>query len=121
MRSRLRATAESNAGAAEVAEAQANVEAVNAVVTALAGVRTVEAAVESALRVVRERFGWSYGSYWEVDPATNRLRFAQESGDTTPEFRQVTLAATFGLGEGLSGRAWQRRELVFVADLGDVR
>jgi GAF domain-containing protein len=118
--SRLRQTAESRQSAAEPTESEANLDAVNAVVTALTAVTTVEAAVAAALRVVRERFGWQYGSYWEVDAATQRLRFGQEVGDTTPEFRRVTLRATFGAGEGLSGRAWQRRELVFVPDLGEM-
>jgi hypothetical protein len=31
----------------------------------------------------------------------------------------VTLEATFGIGEGLSGRTWKRAELVFVTDLGE--
>nr|WP_297429480.1 GAF domain-containing protein [uncultured Actinotalea sp.] len=49
------------------------------------------------------------------------LRFARESGDVTPEFREVTRTASFAEGVGLSGRAWRRRELVFVPDLGEVR
>ena len=43
------------------------------------------------------------------------LRFQIESGSAGEEFRKVTLAATFAEGVGLSGRAWQARDLVFVA------
>ena len=45
----------------------------------------------------------------------NVLRFDVESGSAGEEFRKVTLAASFAEGVGLSGRAWRRRDLVFVA------
>ena len=102
-------------------EARANVDAVVAVVQALAGVRTSDEAVKVALDVVREHFGWTYGSYWRIDQDTRRLRFVQESGTAGPEFRQLTLSASFGHGEGLSGRAWKSQDLVFVPDLGELR
>ena len=55
-----------------------------------------------------------------VDPSARVLRFAAETGAVTSEFRQVTLAAEFPEGVGLSGRAWRARDLVFVEDLGQV-
>jgi GAF domain-containing protein len=100
-------------------EASANVTAVIDVVQALAGAATSAEAVRVALDLVRERFGWAYGSYWRVDAGA--LRFVQESGDAGEEFRQVTLAASFTKGVGLAGRAWQAEDLVFVADLGQLR
>src|SRR5215207_7531028 len=103
-----------------VAEARANVTAVTALVTALGAADTVEDAIATALDVVRERFGWAYGSYWRVDQDSRALRFVQESGDAGEEFRQVTLAASFQEGVGLSGRAWRARDLVFVPDLGQL-
>jgi GAF domain-containing protein len=48
------------------------------------------------------------------------LRFVVESGDAGPEFRQVTQAASFAEGVGLSGRAWRAWELVFVPDLAEL-
>ena len=104
----------------EVAEARANVNAVTAVVRALAEARTTADAVRHALDTVREQFGWTYGSYWQIDPGARVLRFTQESGDAGEEFRQVTLTASFAEGVGLSGRAWRSRDLVFVADLGEL-
>ena len=101
-------------------EASANVTAVIDVVQALAGARTSEEAVRTALDLVRERFGWAYGSYWRVDQGDRALHFVQESGDAGAEFRQVTLAASFREGVGLAGRAWKSRDLVFVADLGQL-
>jgi GAF domain-containing protein len=91
-----------------------------ALVTALAEVTTSVQAAQVALDVVCERFGWAYGSYWRVDPQDRRLHFVVESGTAGAEFRQVTLAASFAEGVGLSGRAWRRRELVSVGDLGEL-
>jgi GAF domain-containing protein len=103
-----------------VIEARENVAAVTAVVQALNAVTTAEDAISSALELVRERFGWAYASYWRVDPTDRALHFVQESGDAGQEFREVTLAASFREGVGLAGRAWRTRDLVFVADLGQL-
>jgi GAF domain-containing protein len=113
------ATAAASAHASD--EARANVTAVIDVVQALAGAASSEDAVRTALDLVRERFGWAYGSYWRVDAETRALRFVQESGDAGEEFRQVTLSASFTEGVGLAGRAWKAKDLVFVADLGQLR
>jgi len=78
------------------------------------------AAVASALDTVRHEFGWAYGSYWALDEEAGVLRFAQESGSAGPEFREVTLQASFAEGVGLSGRAWRARDLVFVRDLAEM-
>src|SRR5688500_4756351 len=102
------------------AEARANATAVTDVVAALGAARTSEEAIRQALDLVRERFGWAYGSYWQVDPADRALHFVQESGDAGEEFRQVTLAASFREGVGLAGRTWKARDLVFVPDLGQL-
>jgi GAF domain-containing protein len=101
-------------------EARANAAAVTDVVAALGAARTSEEAVRQALDLVRERFGWAYASYWQVDPADRALHFVQESGSAGEEFRQVTLAASFREGVGLAGRAWKARDLVFVPDLGQL-
>lgn len=104
----------------EVLEVRDDMAALTALVTALGAALTPEAVIATALSTVRERFGWAYGSYWQLEPAAGELRFAQESGDVGQAFRQVTLTASFREGVGLSGRAWRARELVFVADLGEV-
>ena len=104
----------------DAAEARADMTAISTLVTALDRTSTPEQAIATALDTVRERFGWAYGSYWVLDQAQGELRFAQESGSVGEEFRQVTLAASFREGVGLSGRAWKARDLVFVPDLGEV-
>ena len=102
-----------------LSEARENVDAVTAVVGALAGARTSQEAVRIALDVVRERFDWAYGSYWRIGP-DQRLHFVIEAGEAGEEFRRITREASFAEGVGLSGRAWHSRGLVFVEDLGEL-
>ncbi|BFU45616.1 GAF domain-containing protein [Krasilnikovia sp. MM14-A1004] len=104
----------------QLTEAQENGTAVSRVVQALGRARTVEEAIQAGLDTIRLAFGWAYGSYWRLDAPARVLRFAVESGDAGPEFRQVTLSASFAEGVGLSGRVWRARELVFVPDIGQV-
>ena len=49
-----------------------------------------------------------------------KLKFSQESGDAGPEFRKVTLEASFARGVGLSGRAWATEDLFFTQDIGEM-
>ncbi|WP_409331241.1 methyl-accepting chemotaxis protein [Trujillonella humicola] len=95
-------------------------EAVTTVVGRVGDARDAESAMRIALDTVRTAFGWAYGSYWALDEEAGVLRFSVESGSAGEEFRQVTLAASFAEGVGLSGRAWRKRDLVFVRDLGEV-
>ncbi|MEV6630277.1 GAF domain-containing protein [Actinoplanes sp. NPDC051470] len=90
------------------------------VLDALAGADTTAGAAQAALDAVRDSFGWAYGSYWRVNGAEKALRFVTESGDAGSEFRKVTRSASFAEGVGLAGRAWRARDLVFVADLGEL-
>lgn len=101
-------------------DAMADANAFNKTLAVLAAATTREEAIQKTLDAVRAEFGWAYGSFWAVDPADGLLHFNTESGDAGPEFRQVTLAATFAEGVGLSGRAWQSRDLFFTPDLGEM-
>jgi methyl-accepting chemotaxis protein len=92
--------------------------AVARVLMALESAHSRQKVLSSALEEVRAAFGWVYGSFWQLDEQSRVLRFALESGTVNEDFRRVTAAAEFAEGIGLSGRAWRRRELVFVEDLG---
>jgi GAF domain-containing protein len=105
---------------ADLAEAQADVRAVTAIMRAMETAPSPEKAIGTALDLVRDLFGWAYGSAWQLDPSGRALRFAQESGSVNEEFRRVTLDASFPEGVGLSGRAWRGRDLVFVRDIAEV-
>jgi methyl-accepting chemotaxis protein len=104
----------------EAAEATADATAVNDVMKAVQGASSVDDAARKALDTVRAAFGWAYGSYWKIDPSDDALHFVVESGDAGEEFRQVTLAASFKEGVGLSGRAWKTRDLFFTRDIGEM-
>ncbi|MFO0603457.1 MAG: methyl-accepting chemotaxis protein [Polyangiales bacterium] len=101
-------------------EAALEAQATSRVLEAASGAATPEEAAKAALDVVRDAFGWAYGSYWGLDPASRTLRFRVESGEVNRDFRRVTMAAEFAEGVGLCGRAWAARELQFVEDLGAV-
>ena len=102
-------------------ELAANTTAVNQLLMALGRTRTVRDVITSALAAVRESFGWTYGSYWEINPEEQALRFAHDSGSVSEDFRRVTAEARFREGEGLNGQVWQTRDLVFVPDLGEMK
>ncbi|GAA4600433.1 putative methionine-R-sulfoxide reductase with GAF domain [Actinoplanes octamycinicus] len=106
--------------AAELRQAADDRVAVTTVVNRLGAAQDSQSALRAALDAVRSAFGWAYGSYWEIDPQDNVLKFQVESGSAGDEFRRVTLAATFAEGVGLSGRAWRSRDLVFVKDLAEL-
>jgi len=102
------------------AQAIAEATAVTMVLSRLSSVTSVDEAVQTALDTVRAEFGWAYGSFWKIDPAINALKFEIESGDAGPEFRKVTLEASFAYGVGLAGRTWSSGDLIFEPDLGTV-
>ncbi len=100
-------------------DAEADLGAVTEVMIALSQARGVQEAAQLAVDAVRRAFGWAYASYWAVG-ADRTLRFVLESGEVSPEFRQVTLEASFREGVGLSGRAWAARDLIFTPDIGEM-
>ena len=108
-------------GGDRLEEANENARALYKVVEALVDVREVDETVLAAIDTVREAFGWAYGSYWALDDDGLNLRFVAESGTVNKEFRKVTESARFREGVGLNGRAWKTRDLVFVANLADMR
>ncbi|HET6481242.1 MAG TPA: GAF domain-containing protein [Actinoplanes sp.] len=105
---------------ADLAESQADVQAITAVLRAMESAPSVEKAIGTALELVRGLFGWAYGSYWQLDPSGKALHFSQDSGSVNEEFRRVTLESSFAEGVGLSGRTWRSRDLVFVRNIADM-
>ena len=93
-------------------------EAINRVLDAMGRATSAKQAIGSGLEIVRDAFGWAYGSYWDLDPASQTLRFGQDSGSVSEEFRRVSSEARFREGEGVNGRSWRMRDLFFVEDLG---
>ena len=104
----------------EVVTKQVALEKVNKVLGELQSASTIDGAISAVLDSVRAEFGWAYGSFWALDRDDMTLKFVQESGDAGPEFRKVTLEASFARGVGLSGRAWASEDLLFTPDIGEM-
>lgn len=107
-----------NQTALQIAEANTNTQALVKLMEALGKARTADEATIAALETLKSAFGWAYGSFWKITPKDHTLRFQSESGSVNADFRRVTMGASFREGEGLSGRAWRQRDLVFVEDIG---
>ena len=102
-------------------EANSNTQAMVDTINAIVRAETVEDVVRAALDNIRKEFGWVYASYWTVDPVENVLVFSLESGRVDNEFQRLTRTAQFREGEGLNGRCWRLRDLVYFADLGELQ
>ncbi len=103
------------------AETAADIRAVNQLLVAVGRARSLSDVITAALSSVREAFGWTYGTFWKLHPEEQVLRFAQDAGSVSEEFRRVTAETQFREGEGINGKAWQSRDLVFVPDLSDAK
>ena len=99
-------------------EAKSNAAAVFNVLLVASEASNFDNAIKAVLETVRREFGWDYGSFWRHDRDEDVLRFAQESGEVSESFRNVTMTSTFAQGVGFNGRAWKERDLVFVEDIG---
>ncbi|HEX5657320.1 MAG TPA: methyl-accepting chemotaxis protein [Polyangiales bacterium] len=106
------------AAAERAQQAASDASAVNLVIDQVAKASTVDALIRAALGTVKQTFGWAYGSFWAVEGGA--LRFSAEAGTVNDEFRRVTQSAAFREGEGLNGRAWRARKLVFVQNLAEL-
>jgi GAF domain-containing protein len=113
-------TLERLADAERQAAASADAGAVTVVLRAVSSAASAEQAAQTALDAIRREFGWTYGSYWQVDTRDNALHFVVESGSAGDEFRRITERASFVEGVGLAGRTWRKKELMFVRDLGEM-
>jgi len=101
---------------ADLQESRALVQTINAITRS----ETPDELIRATLDTIREAFGWSYGSYWTIDPERHDLVFAHQSGSVGEEFQRITRTARFREGEGLNGRAWRQRDLYHVDDLGSL-
>ncbi len=99
--------------------AAADSAALSSVLQAVQGAHDVEEVLRAGLDAARSGFGFTYGSYWALDPAERVLRVAAETGAAPPELRELTRTASVAEGVGVVGRAARARDLVVVADLAE--
>ena len=104
----------------ELQEARENIHAALKVLDQITKTGDIESTIRVALDSIRDAFGWDYASYWYLDKQAGALKFQLESGTVNEEFSKVTRSASFAKGVGLSGKTWEKKQLVFVKNLGEV-
>jgi PAS domain S-box-containing protein len=92
----------------------------HAVTRILADADSASAALQTVIRAVCETEGWECGRYFRVDEAGRVLRFAEGWGIADPAVQRFVLLSrelVYRPGEGLSGLAWQKGEMVWATDV----
>jgi methyl-accepting chemotaxis protein len=101
-----------------LSEVAANYDAVTRTFKAIAAATTIHDAARVAANEVRDAFGYMYGTYWEIDKSSNRMKFVLETGSIAEDFRKATQETTFAHGEGIVGGCWASRDIKVIADMG---
>ena len=73
------------------------------------------------LSLVCTHLDWSLGEVWQVDVAENQLRWLSAWHDPTLDagrFVSASRGLSHQLGAGISGRVWEKGELMVFSDLG---
>ncbi|HVL54317.1 MAG TPA: ATP-binding protein [Vitreimonas sp.] len=88
---------------------------------ALVGARSVADVADLVLGTVCRLLDWRTASLWMAgrDPGTIQAVAIWPDEPALGEWRAATLSLVLRTGEGLPGRAWQRREPVWIADLSN--
>lgn len=92
----------------------------HAVTRILADAHSASAALQTVIRAVCETEGWECGRYFRVDEPGRLLRFAEGWGIADPAVQRFVLLSrelVYRPGEGLSGLAWQKGEMVWASDV----
>jgi len=79
-----------------------------------------EAASDEILAAVCESLGWAVGAFWEVDQGGGTIRLSHAyctDGDAPRAFVEASRTMELERGEGVPGRAWERLDAEWIADL----
>jgi PAS domain S-box-containing protein len=90
-----------------------------AVTQALSQSPTVQEAAAGVLQAVCENLGWDLGCLWLVKNEVNRLHCVAQwprADLPTTQFNIASSQCTFGRGEGLPGRVWDRGQSEWIPD-----
>jgi PAS domain S-box-containing protein len=80
----------------------------------------LDTAIPGILRTIGEGFRWDGGAFWIVNQHSGVLRCTatwRAPGVAAEEFAASSVESSFPPGAGLSGRVWESRQPVSVADL----
>jgi PAS domain S-box-containing protein len=86
----------------------------------LADARALGDALEPMLHAIGEHLGWKAGSVWRVDPQAQVLRCVEtwrQNPEGVSPFETMSRERTMARGEGLPGRVWSSREVVWIPDV----
>jgi sigma-B regulation protein RsbU (phosphoserine phosphatase) len=92
----------------------------HAVAAALAASQDLDEGIARALEAIGRGMGWCAGHLWLIDEQSETLFSRAAWSDATPPLERFVAAADgqrFARGEGLPGRAWAARKVVWLQDL----
>ena len=102
--------------------AEQRLTAEHAITRLLAGADSVEEATPGILEVLLECLSMQMGALWVRDPDQPFMRHSatRVRPPLQPALGEIHLGLTFAPGVGLTGKAWQQRHNIWVADLPTV-
>ena len=75
----------------------------------------------SVLESVCKALDLQYGACWMIDKSIQATSFAAEYGNLGPEYDKVNQFEHYKFGEGLGGRTWKARDVIFIQDLSVIK
>ncbi len=101
---------------AQLAMVTQRLEAQSRVSRMLIRAESLNAAIESTLKILCETFSWRFGEYWTLEVGTQTLRQTLR-WDIAATEQILDREWTFQWGEGLPGRIWQAKKPIFFPNL----
>lgn len=94
-----------------------------AIITVLEKVNSANSAIEAAkiaLDETRIAFQWEYGTYWSINQKDRLIRPHIDSGKVNENFKLATFKCEFIEGQGLAGKAWKDKKVIFEPDVAEL-
>ena len=111
------------AGVVPPGSPNARLAAQDAATRALAEARSLREAAPCALEALGRFMGWELGAMWVVDHEQQALRCLDiwhAAGVDARGFTELSQRTTFGMGEGIPGRAWAECQAIWVKDVASM-
>ncbi len=105
----------------EIKRAERNLELQYATARILSESATHSDAIPRILQSVSELMSWDWAEFWSVDRNTNVLHCTEIyhlPSTNFPKFEAQARQLAFPMGEGLPGRIWANRQVIWIEDIG---
>ncbi|MDX2037162.1 MAG: methyl-accepting chemotaxis protein [Isosphaeraceae bacterium] len=102
-------------------ETAADTAAVNSLLLGLSRANNRRDVLSAALAGVRDAYGATYASAWELAADGSHLAFSVDSGSIDEDYRRSIIDRQFREGEGTQGECWRTREAITSSDLLEQR